>query len=85
VVVDTSALLAVIFQESLGPWAADQLQASRGYLLMSSGNYAEVLTLLQAKQPTHADLIREAIERTSIRYDLCRPHHGTRKSRPQRG
>jgi ribonuclease VapC len=75
VVVDTSALLAVIFQESLGPWAADQLQASRGYLLMSSVNYAEVLTLLQAKQPTHADLIREAIECTSIRLMPSTPRH----------
>jgi ribonuclease VapC len=75
VVVDTSALLAVIFHESLGPWAADQLQANRGYLLMSSVNYAEVLMLLQAKQPTHSELIREAIERTSIRLVPSTPQH----------
>jgi len=75
VVVDTSALLAVIFQESLGPWAADQLQANRGYLLMSSVNYAEVLMLLQAKQPTDAELIREAIEGTSIRLVPSTPLH----------
>lgn len=74
-VVDTSALLAVVFQESLGPWAADQLQANRACLLMSSVNYAEVLILLQAKQPSLAALIREAIERTSIRVIPSTAHH----------
>jgi ribonuclease VapC len=75
VVVDTSALLAVVFQESLGPWAADQLQANRDYLLMSSVNYAEVLILLQSRQPSHAHLIREAIEHTSIRVVPATPQH----------
>ena len=74
-VVDTSALLAVVFHESLGPWVVDQLQANRDYLLMSSVNYAEVLILLQSKQPTHAALIREAIEQTSIRVVPSTPQH----------
>lgn len=74
-VVDTSALLAVVFHESLGPWVVDQLQANRNYLLMSSVNYAEVLSLLQSKQPDHAALIREAIERTSIRVVPSTPQH----------
>jgi len=75
VVVDTSALLAVVFQESLGPWVVDQLQANRDYLLMSSVNYAEVLILLQSKQPAHAALIREALEQTSIRVVPSTPQH----------
>ena len=74
-VVDTSALLAVVFHESLGPWVVDQLQANREYLLMSSVNYAEVLMLLQSKQPTHAALIREAIEQTSIQVVPTTPTH----------
>lgn len=74
-VVDTSALLAIIFKESLGPWAADQLQVNRENLLMSSVNYAEVLILLQSKQPLHAGLIRDAIERTSIRVVPCTREH----------
>jgi ribonuclease VapC len=75
VVVDTSALLAIIFKESLGQWAADQLQTNRGYLLMSSVNYCEVLILVQSKQPLHAELIREAIEQTSIRMVASTPRH----------
>ncbi|MGA3188983.1 MAG: type II toxin-antitoxin system VapC family toxin [Bryobacteraceae bacterium] len=74
-VVDTSALLAIIFQESHGEWAADQLQSNRAHLLMSSVNYAEVLILLQAKQPSHAALIRESIERTSIKVVASTPRH----------
>ena len=72
-VVDTSALLAVVFHESLGPWVVDQLQANRDYLLMSSVNYAEDLILLHSKQPAHAALIREAIEQTSIRVVAATP------------
>lgn len=74
-VVDTSALLAVVFQASLGPWVVDQLQTNRDYLLMSSVNYAEVLILLQSKQPAHAAVIREAIEQTSIRVVPSTPQH----------
>lgn len=74
-VVDTSALLAIIFQESQGQWAADQLQANRAYLLMSSVNYAEVLILLQARQPSRAALIREELERTSIKVVASTPRH----------
>jgi ribonuclease VapC len=75
VVVDTSALLAVVFHESHGTWVADQLQSSRAYLLMSSVNYAEVLILLQAEQPSHAAIIREAIDRTSIKVVASTPRH----------
>lgn len=74
-VVDTSALLAIVFQEALGSWAADQLQANREHLIMSSVNYAEVLILLQSKQPSHAALIRDAIERTSITMVPSTPRH----------
>lgn len=74
-VVDTSALLAVVFHESLGLWVVEQLQANRDYLLMSSVNYAEVLILLQSKQPAHAAMIREEIEQTSIRVVPSTPQH----------
>lgn len=65
-VVDTSALLALVFQEAHGSWVADQLQANREHLIMSSVNYAEVLILLHSRQPALAPTIRAAIERTSI-------------------
>ncbi len=40
-VVDTSVLLAVLFQEPHGAWAAEQLNAHAGTLRMSTVNHAE--------------------------------------------
>jgi ribonuclease VapC len=75
VVVDSSALLAVLFRETAGPWVVEQLQANRANLLMSSVNYAEVLILIHSKQPAHASVIRDAIERTSIQVVPSSSHH----------
>ncbi|MDP8991084.1 MAG: type II toxin-antitoxin system VapC family toxin [Acidobacteriota bacterium] len=66
-VVDTSALLAVFFNEATGPWVLDHLQANSGDLAMSTVNYAEVLILVQDRQPEAYKEIREAIESSSIR------------------
>jgi ribonuclease VapC len=67
VVVDTSALLAVFFNEKAGPWVLDHLQANSADLAMSTVNYAEVLILLQDRQPAAFEDIRDAIETSSIR------------------
>ena len=45
-VVDTSILLAVFFNEEFGPWAADRLSESQPHLRMSTVNYAEALILI---------------------------------------
>jgi len=66
-VVDTSALLAVFFNEKTGPWVLDQLQANSADLAMSTVNYAEVLILVQDRQPGAYQDIREAIKTSSIR------------------
>ena len=66
-VVDTSALLAVFFNEKSGPWVLDHLQANSGDLAMSTVNYAEVLILVQDRQPGAYQEIRDAIETSSIR------------------
>jgi ribonuclease VapC len=66
-VVDTSVLLAVFFNEKMGPWAADQLQAHRHDLLMSTVTYAEALILAEDRQPGDIDLIRESVEASSLR------------------
>ena len=66
-VVDTSILLAIFFNEKAGPWAADQLQQNRRDLQMSTVNYAEVLILVHDRQPNAYKEIREAIETSSIR------------------
>lgn len=66
-VVDTSILLAIFFNEKHGPWATDQLQQNRLDLQMSTVNYAEVLILIEDRQPHLFSGIREAIDTSSIR------------------
>ncbi len=74
-VVDTSALLAIFFNETFGPWAIDQLQVSPGQLLMSVVNYAELLILVADRQPKRSGEIREAIDSSSIRLIPPTPRH----------
>ena len=66
-VVDTSILLAILFNEKHGPWSADRLQKHYGDLQMSTVNYAETLILVQDRQPSLFQDIREAIEVSAIR------------------
>ncbi len=66
-VVDTSALLAVFFNEKAGPWVLDQLQANATDVAMSTVNYAELLILVRDRQPKAYREIREALEGSSIR------------------
>jgi ribonuclease VapC len=67
VVVDTSILLAVIFNEKFGAWALDRLQERAASLRMSTVNYAEALILIQDRQPHLFDQIRDTIRASSIR------------------
>jgi ribonuclease VapC len=67
VVVDTSILLAVFFNEDHGPWATDQLSRNRHSLRMSTVNYAELLILIEDRQPHMLSQIRNALEASSIR------------------
>ena len=65
-VVDTSALLAVFFNEKHGPWVLDHLQANSGDLAMSTVNYAEVLILIHDRQPkAYRDIARPSRRRLS--------------------
>ena len=66
-VVDTSIVLAVFFNEPAGPWALDQLQRNRHDLQMSTVNYAEALILIQDRQPRLFQEIRDKIEESSMR------------------
>ena len=65
--VDTSVLLAVFFNEKHGPWAADRHRENSRWLRMSAVNYAEVLILLQDRQPHLFGAMREATETSAIR------------------
>ena len=66
-VVDTSILIAVFFNERHGPWAADRLRENAARLRMSTVNYAEALILIQDRQPQLSRQIREAIAASTIR------------------
>ncbi|HYM10934.1 MAG TPA: type II toxin-antitoxin system VapC family toxin [Bryobacterales bacterium] len=66
-VVDTSILVAVFFNEPFGPWATDQLNENARRLRMSTVNYAEALILIEDRQPQLFAEIRSAIQSSSIR------------------
>ena len=51
-VVDTSVLVAVVFDEAHGTWAAEQMNVHAGTLRMSTVNLTETLILLRDRQPT---------------------------------
>ncbi len=74
-VVDTSILLAILFNEEFGPWAVDQLQANAPLLRMSTVNYAEALILVQDRQPRGFPAVREALQASSIRLVPPAPDH----------
>jgi ribonuclease VapC len=57
----------VFFNEKNGPWVLDHLQLNSADLAMSTVNYAEVLILVQDRQPEAYKEIRDAIETSSIR------------------
>jgi len=75
VVVDTSVLLAVLFNEKWSSWATDQLQANQPHLQMSVVNYAEALILIADRQPRRFDEVRETIEASVIRLVPPTPRH----------
>jgi ribonuclease VapC len=51
-VVDTSVLLSVLFDEPHGAWAAEQLNSHAGLLRMSTVNLTETFIHLRDRQPT---------------------------------
>jgi ribonuclease VapC len=53
-IIDSSAILAIYFDEPTGPWVSQQL-ALAGRLVMSTVNLAECLIRFRNKTPTEAD------------------------------
>ena len=74
-VIDTSALLAIFFNEKFGPWALDQIQAHADDLQMSTVNYTEVLILAEDRQAKSVREVRESMEASSIRLVAPTPQH----------
>lgn len=67
-VVDTSAVLAVLFAETHGAWAAKHMKDNAGALRMSTVNLAEALVLLKDRQPTLYPELEEKILTSGIRF-----------------
>lgn len=67
-VIDTSVLLALVFNEAKAPWCADLLNAHSGNLLMSTVNLAETLILIRNRQGTLFEEIRRELPRYAIEF-----------------
>jgi ribonuclease VapC len=67
-VVDTSALLAILFEEPGAQWAAEQLDKHARELRMSTVNLAETLIRLRDRQPQLADGLEEQVLSAGIRF-----------------
>ena len=67
-VVDTSILLSVYFDEEHGAWAAAQLKNHAGDLLMSTVNLTETLIRIRDQQPDDADEIEGTLLTSGIEF-----------------
>ena len=67
-VVDTSALLAVLFSEPAAEWAASQMEENAADLRMSTVNLTEALIRLRDRQPQLADQLENEILDSGIRF-----------------
>lgn len=67
-VVDTSILLAVLFDEGDAAWAIARLDENAGSLRMSTVNLAETLILLRDRQPQLYDDLESRVLGSGIRF-----------------
>ncbi len=67
-IVDSSVLLAIYFDEPLAVWAADRLAEHAGELRMSTVNLTEVLIRLRDRQPEQAAELEERLLASGIRF-----------------
>ncbi len=67
-VLDTSALLAIVFDEPTAEWCLRLLEPERNRILMSTVNLTEALIQIDDKKPKQGDLIREHIAALPIEW-----------------
>lgn len=65
-VVDTSALLALLFDEPHAAWVEEQFRLHAGELAMSTVNLTEALIRLQDRQPTLYPDLKEKVFASGI-------------------
>ena len=66
-VIDSSAILAVYFNEPAAPWISERIDRANP-LLMSTVNLAESLMRIRDKQPDKADLLEERLVTSAIQF-----------------
>lgn len=67
-VIDSSALLAMLFAERHATWVADQLNLHDRTLSMSTVNLSEVLILLRDRQPEDYERVEGVVLGSGIRF-----------------
>lgn len=67
-IIDTSALLAVVFKEQHGLWVTKRLEDNAGHLLMSTVNLTEALIRVLSRQREFFEDARNDILSGSIRF-----------------
>lgn len=67
-VVDTSVILAILFNERHAAWAAEQLETHTTELRMSTVNLAESLIRIRDRQPQLANELEERVVTSGIRF-----------------
>lgn len=67
-VVDTSIMLAVFFNEEKGAWCLEQLKKYSSDLRMSTVNLAETLIRIKDRQPQLFEKIRDDMIGSTIRF-----------------
>lgn len=67
-VIDTSALLAIFFEEPNAQWAAEQLKKHATQLKMSTVNLAETLIRIQDRQPHLAETLEDQLNKSGIQF-----------------
>ena len=67
-IVDSSPLLAILFEEPTAPWAEAQLTANAGKLYMSTVNLTEVLIRLRDRRPDNFAQLESQIMNSGIQF-----------------
>ena len=60
-VVDTSALLAILFDGPRGPWCAERMAEAAGDVAMSTVNLAETLIFVRDRKPGALKAVEEQV------------------------
>lgn len=67
-VLDTSVIIAIYFNEKLAGWALDKIESHKGSLLMSVVNLTECLILLKDRNNAGYKILREKLLDEPIKF-----------------